>query len=391
MRYCLVFAIWFLAAVPARTESATEMRFCQDSESRTAIVSCAQPAKSGRFNLNQTSEVKRAAGANTLSAAANYRKGEFYRKRLLKRSHRAKYISETAIRHYKAAIKLRPKFVDAHLGLGEAYFYLAKEYGDASSIGGPNRRRHEQLWREYNQLGSRHLDTAARLAPNSAPVFYRRGQVYQRWRKFHRAISEYTKTIRKDPKHVRAHYLRGYVRFWFKGQWRPKGLADFRTVSRLAPNNAGLHNSMAWQLYKGGMAHEALPYANRSIQVNPKSPNALDTRARINQALRRRHAAINDYKAAARVAGRNYKLLNEMAWQMYKGGMYREALPIASQSLNVFSKNPMALDTRAHIYEKLGRKREAIKDFRAALPLRPIDHETYKSVKAGLRRLGVMP
>jgi Tfp pilus assembly protein PilF len=46
-----------------------------------------------------------------------------------------------------------------------------------------------------------------------------------------------------------------------------------------------------------------------------------------------------------------------------------------------------AFDTRAHVYEALGKRDDAIADFRRALEIQP----RLQGSRAGLQRLGVIP
>lgn len=84
---------------------------------------------------------------------------------------------------------------------------------------------------------------------------------------------------------------------------------------------------------------------------------------------------------AGKSDARNY---NNRAWAYHLIGEDAKALPIVMKSLEL-EKSPNALETRAEIYEKLGRRDEAIADYRAALVGAP----TMQSAKDGLARMGV--
>lgn len=84
---------------------------------------------------------------------------------------------------------------------------------------------------------------------------------------------------------------------------------------------------------------------------------------------------------AGKSEARNY---NNRAWTYHLIGEDAKALPIVMKSLEL-ERSPNALETRAEIYEKLGRREEAIADYRAALAGAP----TMQSAKDGLARMGV--
>jgi regulator of sirC expression with transglutaminase-like and TPR domain len=64
-----------------------------------------------------------------------------------------------------------------------------------------------------------------------------------------------------------------------------------------------------------------------------------------------------------------------------------QALPDAERSLQLDSNDARALDTRGHILEALGRRDEAIADYRRALA-KDSDHQCSKKA---LKRLGASP
>lgn len=78
---------------------------------------------------------------------------------------------------------------------------------------------------------------------------------------------------------------------------------------------------------------------------------------------------------------------NNRAWYYHLIGADAKALPIITKALALAPKEPAILETRAEIYEKLGRRDEAIADYRAALAGSP----AMKPAKDGLARLAASP
>jgi len=66
-----------------------------------------------------------------------------------------------------------------------------------------------------------------------------------------------------------------------------------------------VYNNRAWALLKAGKAEEAVPDAEKSLELNPNSAPALDTRGSIFEALGRRDEAIADFRRALEVAPNN--------------------------------------------------------------------------------------
>jgi Tetratricopeptide repeat len=62
---------------------------------------------------------------------------------------------------------------------------------------------------------------------------------------------------------------------------------------------------------------------------------------------------------------------NNRAWAYFNAGKAAQGLPDAERSLQLLPNNAHLLDTRGHIFEALGRREEAITDFRRALSINP--------------------
>ena len=97
--------------------------------------------------------------------------------------------------------------------------------------------------------------------------------------------------------------------------------------------------------------------------------------------------AIADYSEAIRINPSNAGAYNDRAWAYFKAGKAAQGLPDAERSLQLRPIDANALDTRGHIFEALGRREEAIADFRRAQAADP----HHQSSREALKRLGVTP
>ena len=98
-----------------------------------------------------------------------------------------------------------------------------------------------------------------------------------------------------------------------------KGLYDtaFRDSAeaiRLVPDFAVALNNRAWAYFKSGRPQSGQPDVERSLQLQPTSPHAYDTRAHIRQALGDPDGALRDYDAAMHFGG-------ERMVQLYQCGL----------------------------------------------------------------------
>jgi Flp pilus assembly protein TadD len=76
---------------------------------------------------------------------------------------------------------------------------------------------------------------------------------------------------------------------------------------------------------------------------------------------------------------------NNRAWDYHLKGADALGLPDAETAVALAPSEADFMETRAEIYEKLGRRGEAVADYKATLKLDP----GHRSAVEGLRRLGV--
>jgi tetratricopeptide (TPR) repeat protein len=82
---------------------------------------------------------------------------------------------------------------------------------------------------------------------------------------------------------------------------------------------------------------------------------------------------------------------NSRAWAYFKAGKPAQGLPDVRKALELQPNYARALDTRGSIFEALGRREQAIADFRRALSLGANDPEVQASGTDALKRLGARP
>ncbi len=102
--------------------------------------------------------------------------------------------------------------------------------------------------------------------------------------------------------------------------------------------------------------------------------------------LNRYDDAVKDFTQAIAYHPRD-SYYNNRAAAYHLDGEDAKGLPDANTAAAATPDNPDFLETRAEIYEKLGRHDEAIADYRASLKLDPNDEAS----KQGLKRLGATP
>jgi tetratricopeptide (TPR) repeat protein len=180
-----------------------------------------------------------------------------------------------------------------------------------------------------------------------ANAYYNRGVSHRQRDEEDQALADYTKAIETDPKYQEAYVNRGVI------------LSDRNEYDK------------------------AISDFTKGIELNPKDERAYANRAWTFTQKDDFTRAIRDYTKAIELDGKDADSYAGRAWANYKAKKLPQALSDASKSLDLKGGDANVLDTRAHIYEALGRREEAIADFRRALEADP----ELQSSKEGLARL----
>ena len=101
------------------------------------------------------------------------------------------------------------------------------------------------------------------------------------------------------------------------------------------------------------------------------------------------HRAIADYTKAIEINQKFAVAYNNRAWAYFKAGKAADGLPDVDKSLELQPDSPNAPDTRGSIFEALGRRDEAIADFRRALSVGADNPDVQIRGKEALKRLGI--
>lgn len=127
----------------------------------------------------------------------------------------------------------------------------------------------------------------------------------------------------------------------------------------------------------------AIADLDRTIALVPGSADAFLLRGDVylNQELY--DQAIGDYTMALRLRPSNAAAYNNRAWALHLNGEDDAAFPDAEKAVMLAPSSAPSLETRAEIHEKLGRRRDAIADYRAALAIDGNQH----LARDGLKRL----
>jgi tetratricopeptide (TPR) repeat protein len=302
---------------------------------------------------------------------------------------------DLAIADYTKAIEIDPKHAEAYYRRGNVFAVM-----DPLGVIGRNRERSVS---EY--------DKAIEIEPAHRWAYGRRGYANELSGNHDRAIADYTKHIEMNPKDA----LRGY---WGRGRTYhrvndyDRAIADYSKVIELDPPATDLPEGILQIVpnYNGYRARADAYFDkkdyDRAIADYTKLVESFHERTQEHQ-----RASMWRLRARAERGDHEYAIAeytkmiasgtwlpiaySERARIYFKTGKTAQARADAEKALEIAQRwvkqNPEGahfFDIRGHVYETLGRRDEAIADYRKALKLNPFQAEWSQN---GLRRLGLQP
>lgn len=154
----------------------------------------------------------------------------------------------------------------------------------------------------------------------------------------------------------------------------------------LAPERAETYARIGTEHHRRGSIDAAIAAFNRSIELNQTSHSYAGRGSAL--ASRGDYAhALADLDEALRSDPANGPALNNRAVTRFHLGDLQAALNDANAAVKALPNVVHVWDTRAHIYERLGKRSAAIGDYRKALSLDP----QFEKSRAGLKRLRADP
>lgn len=131
----------------------------------------------------------------------------------------------------------------------------------------------------------------------------------------------------------------------------------------------------------------AIRACTEAIQSNPKDAVSYVNRAYEYLQKADYPRSATDYTRAIELDPSRWDAFQGRAWANFKLGKAADGLPDTEASLKLKPNEARTLDIRGHILEALGRREEAIADFRRALSIEP----RMRGSRDGLKRLGASP
>ncbi len=229
------------------------------------------------------------------------------------------------------------------------------------------------------------FDGVIALAPRSGKAFVNRGHAYSEKGLNDQAVLDFTKAIELDPKLANAYLDRGIT--YLHEELVDLAISDEDQAIALDPELPGAYAIRGMAYSRKRETARAIADYSKAIALNPGDANSYFNRGVEYVRANRLDEAIADSTKVLELQPENAAAYNNRAWALHLTEKNALALPDADKAVALAPGIAYPLETRAAIYEKLGRKRDAVADYRATLA---IDADL-QLARDGLTRLSVDP
>jgi tetratricopeptide (TPR) repeat protein len=242
---------------------------------------------------------------------------------------------------------------------------------------------------------------AVKLEPNNAEILRTRGTFYLTEKKYDEALADLDQAIEHDPEDSDAHEARGVVLFLLNKN--DEALKSFNRVIELQPKSAMAYTHRARIYAIDNKIDEALKELDQAIELEPRLPTSYLLRARLYQQKGEAEKAMSDSDEALRLAPNDPQARQLHAMLLAGSGKIEDAIGDLRQlvqsdpknlevqlqlglfyaadkqqqkAIDIFGEilkqkpdNQFVLRNRGDAWLGLGKLKEAIADYEAALKL----------------------
>ncbi|MGD0088403.1 MAG: tetratricopeptide repeat protein [Planctomycetota bacterium] len=268
---------------------------------------------------------------------------------------------DDAIEQYREALKLTPKYAEAHNNLGIALL----EQG-----------RLEEA-RE-------HFQEALRIRPNFAKAHSNFGEALLRQGRLDEAIAHCQEALQLNPKQAEAHNNLGNALFQ-QGRL-DEGLAHLQEALRLKPNFPEAHNNLGNALLQQGRLDEALLHYQEALRTKPNFPDAhYDLGNALFQQGRPAEAVLH-YQEALKTKPLFVEAHYNLGIALFQQGRVDEALLHYREVLKIKPNYAEAHINFGNALLQQGKLDEALGHYREALKIKPDYPEAHNNLGVALAK-----
>ncbi len=165
----------------------------------------------------------------------------------------------------------------------------------------------------------------------------------------------------------------------YKQERYEEAVEGYRVVAELNPGHAAAHAGIGYALYRLQRYEDAVESLERSISLEPESPDNVNRHVAMGQAyeaLGRTEEAATQYARASVIDPRNVTALNSLAWLRFQQQRHQEALGLYETLVEIDDADAQVRVNMAATLHYLGRPEEALQSLERAMSLDPALAET---------------
>ena len=270
---------------------------------------------------------------------------------------------ENAVKSYKKAVLINPKYSKAHYNLGGAFHEIGALDDSVKSY-----------------LKSLSID------PDYAEAHNNLGNVYRQKKLLDKAVNSYMNAININPDYLEANYSIGLV-FQDLGQ-TDLMISHIKKAITIKPDFAEAHNNLGVALKRNGKLDDAILSYKNALAIQPNNIEAYNNLGNVFKEKGLIDQSIRSYKAALQI-NPNLMLLNINLGNAYKElGQLDDAISSYEKAISIDSNNSEAYNNLGIVLNKIGRTDDAIASYEKALEINPKYTDSYNNLGIALKKIG---
>ena len=199
-------------------------------------------------------------------------------------------LAEIEIENYITAIEDLSKVIEEDIKNGEAHFWRAYAYYEYAI---QPAQKHEK---KYLTLALDDLDLAIKYKVREEAAYFDRAEVKFELGDYEGAISDFKKTLSKNPRNMDARYQKGLCYYHYGNQYY--AIKDLKYIIKKDTTYVDAYYDLSIIYYEKDQLGVALSYANKTVDLDHEHADAYLIRGLINADRGNEDEACSDFKQA---------------------------------------------------------------------------------------------
>ncbi|MBI4825474.1 MAG: tetratricopeptide repeat protein [Nitrospirae bacterium] len=240
-----------------------------------------------------------------------------------------------------------------------------------------------RIWKDTITLWSYQIEHL----PDRVPMAYtNRGIAYDRAGDVQKALADYDRSIKIDPKYVKPYNNRGVLYVSMKKY--DEAMKDYNRAIELDPKLAQAYSNRGVAYGILGDYEKAIQDCSKAIEVNPGIPDYYYNRGIAYGVLKRYDEALKDFSMALKLNRSHLKAYNKRGDIFSRLKKYEEAIKDFSMVIQIDPRQAEAYFNRGNAYYRLEDFNPALKDYNKVTEIDPKNATAYFNMGIIYTKLG---